>query len=68
MANEKSSLRHEAVLFLTSESGALVARLYRAHDARRVSTAKWTLEERLTDTQITAKAYTCRTAGHLPES
>jgi len=46
----RSSLRHEAVLFLTTESGALVARLSRAHDARWISTAKRTLVERLTST------------------
>ena len=65
---ERSSLRHEAVLFLTSESGAPVARLYRAPDARRVLIAKKALEERFTGTPSTAKAYTGPTTGLRPES
>ena len=65
---QRSSLRHEAVLFQTSESGALVARWHRVRDARRVSTAKRALVRRLTMTPITAKAYTGPTTGPRPES
>jgi len=61
---QRSSLRHEAVLFQTSEPGAPVARWHRVRDARRVSTAK----RRLTGPPITTKAYTCPTTGLRPES
>ena len=64
---QRSSLRHEAVLFQTSEPGALVARWHRVRDARRVSNANRSPVARLTRTPHTAKAYTCRTTRLRPE-
>lgn len=63
-ATVRSSLRHEAVLNLTHEPGAPVARWHRVRDATRVLTAK----KPLAGISITTKAYTCPATGRQPES
>jgi len=65
---DRSSHRHEAVLFLFNEPRAPVARLNRADNAKRVWTAKIPAVDRRTGIPITTKAYTGPTTGLWPGS